>query len=77
MEAAQYFGFGGMETFLPLYLIGLGYAAWEIGPLFTAQVLVTALTKPALGASPTGGAASASSARGWCRRPRCWSLPCP
>jgi MFS family permease len=49
MEAAQYFAFGAVETFLPLYLIGIGYSAWEIGPLFTAQILVTAVTKPALG----------------------------
>ena len=49
MEATLYFGYGGMEIFLPLYLTALGYAPWEIGPLFTAQVLVTALTKPALG----------------------------
>ncbi len=49
MEAAQYFAFGAVETFLPLYLKGIGYSAWEIGPLFTAQILVTALTKPALG----------------------------
>jgi len=49
MEAAQYFAFGAVETFLPLYLAGIGYSAREIGPLFTAQVLVTAVTKPALG----------------------------
>jgi DHA1 family multidrug resistance protein-like MFS transporter len=49
MEAAQYFAFGAVETFLPLYLISIGYSAWEIGPLFTAQILVTAVTKPALG----------------------------
>jgi MFS transporter, DHA1 family, multidrug resistance protein len=49
MEAAQYFAFGAVETFLPLYLVGIGYSAWEIGPLFTAQIVVTAVTKPALG----------------------------
>ena len=27
----QYFAFGAVETFLPLYLKGIGYSAWEIG----------------------------------------------
>lgn len=49
MEAALYFGYGAVEVFLPLYLVGLGYTAREIGPLFTGQVLVTALSKPVLG----------------------------
>jgi len=49
VEAAQYFAFGAVETFLPLYLKGLGWEPRIIGPLFTAQVLVTALTKPLMG----------------------------
>ena len=49
VQAAQYFAFGAVETFLPLYLKGLGWEARIIGPLFTAQVLVTALTKPLMG----------------------------
>jgi len=49
MQAAQYFAYGAVETFLPLYLKGLGWEARIIGPLFTAQVLVTALTKPLMG----------------------------
>ena len=49
MQAAQYFAFGAVETFLPLYLSGLGWEPRLIGPLFTAQVLVTALTKPLMG----------------------------
>ncbi len=49
MQAAQYFAFGAVETFLPLYLSGLGWESRLIGPLFTAQVLVTALTKPLMG----------------------------
>ncbi len=49
VEAAQYFAFGAVETFLPLYLKGLGWEPRVIGPLFTAQVLVTALTKPLMG----------------------------
>lgn len=49
VEAVQYFAFGAVETFLPLYLRGLGWEPRVIGPLFTAQVLVTALTKPLVG----------------------------
>ena len=49
VEAAQYFAFGAVETFLPLYLKGLGWEPSIIGPLFTAQVLVTAVTKPLMG----------------------------
>jgi len=49
MQAAQYFAFGAVETFLPLYLRGLGWEPRVIGPLFTVQVLVTAVTKPLMG----------------------------
>jgi MFS transporter, DHA1 family, multidrug resistance protein len=49
MEAALYFAFGTVETFLPLYMVLLGFSAREIGPVFTAQVIVTALTKPLMG----------------------------
>ena len=49
MQAAQYFAFGAVETFLPLYLRGLGWEPRIIGPLFTAQVLVTAVTRPLMG----------------------------
>ncbi len=49
IEAAQYFAFGAVETFLPLYLRGLGWEPRIIGPLFTAQVLMTAATKPLMG----------------------------
>jgi len=49
MQAAQYFAFGAVETFLPLYLEGLGWEPRIIGPLFTVQVLVTALTRPLMG----------------------------
>ncbi|MGA9349775.1 MAG: MFS transporter [Anaerolineae bacterium] len=49
VEAAQYFAFGAVETFLPLYLKGLGWEPRVIGPLFTAQVLVTAVTRPLMG----------------------------
>ena len=50
IEAVQYFAFGCLETFLPIYLNEeLGYAAWEIGLLFTAQILAAAFTKPIMG----------------------------
>lgn len=49
MDAALYFAFGGVETFLPLYLVRRGFQPREIGPLFTAQVVVTALAKPLMG----------------------------
>jgi MFS family permease len=50
IEAVQYFAFGCLETFLPIYLNEkLGYPAWEIGLLFTAQILAAAFTKPIMG----------------------------
>jgi MFS family permease len=50
IEAVQYFAFGCMETFLPIYLNEkLGYPAWKIGILFTAQILAAAFTKPLMG----------------------------
>ncbi len=50
IEAVQYFAYGCLETFLPIYLNEkLGYPAWEIGLLFTAQVLAATLTKPVMG----------------------------
>src|SRR4030043_166741 len=50
IEAVQYFAFGCLETFLPIYLNEkLGYTAWEIGLLFTAQILAATLTKPIMG----------------------------
>jgi DHA1 family multidrug resistance protein-like MFS transporter len=50
IEAVQYFAFGGLETFLPIYLNEkLGYPAWKIGTLFTAQILAATFTKPIMG----------------------------
>ena len=50
IEAAQYFAFGCLETFLPIYLNEkLGYPAWKIGLLFTAQILAATFTKPIMG----------------------------
>jgi MFS transporter, DHA1 family, multidrug resistance protein len=50
IEAAQYFAFGAIETFLPIFLSEKKhYATWQIGLLFTAQILAAALTKPIMG----------------------------
>jgi MFS transporter, DHA1 family, multidrug resistance protein len=50
IEAVQYFAFGCLETFLPVYLKEkMGYSTWEIGMLFTAQILAATLTKPIMG----------------------------
>src|SRR5512136_1897971 len=49
VEAVQCFAFGALETFLPIYWSEqLGYPAWKIGLLFTAQILAAALTKPVM-----------------------------
>jgi DHA1 family multidrug resistance protein-like MFS transporter len=50
IEAVQYFAFGCLETFLPIYLNEeVGYPAWKIGLLFTGQILAATLTKPIMG----------------------------
>jgi MFS family permease len=50
IEAVQYFAFGCLETFLPVYLNEkLNYSAWEIGILFTVQILSATFTKPIMG----------------------------
>ena len=50
IEAVQYFAFGCLETFLPIYLKEkMGYSTWEIGMLFTAQILAATFTKPIMG----------------------------
>ena len=49
VEAAQYFAFGFLEVYLPLQLATAGWKAWQIGPLFTLQVLATTLSKPIMG----------------------------
>jgi MFS family permease len=50
IEAVQYFAYGCLETFLPVYLNEkLGYSAWKIGILFTVQILAATFTKPIMG----------------------------
>ena len=48
-EAAQYFAFGAVETFFPLYAIEKGMNASQVGILFSAQILAIAFTKPLMG----------------------------
>jgi MFS family permease len=49
VEMATYFAYGVLETYLPLYLSGLQVPAWQIGMVFSLQVLSIALTKPLFG----------------------------
>ncbi|MBI4297589.1 MAG: MFS transporter [Chloroflexi bacterium] len=50
IEAVQYFAFGCLEVFLPIYLHEqASFSPLAIGFLFTTQILVAALTKPVMG----------------------------
>jgi len=50
IEAAQYFAYGALETYLPIYLNEkLKYTPVEIGLLFTVQIVAATLTKPVMG----------------------------
>ena len=49
VEMATYFAYGVLETYLPLYLSGLQVPAYQIGMVFSLQVLSIALTKPLFG----------------------------
>lgn len=49
VEMATYFCYGVMETYLPIYLSGQGVPAYQIGFVFSLQVLSIALTKPVFG----------------------------
>ena len=49
VEMATYFAYGVMETYLPIYLSGQGVPAYQIGIIFSVQVLSIALTKPLFG----------------------------
>ncbi len=48
-EAGQFFAFGAIETFLPLYAISLGISPTLIGLLFVAQVAARTVSRPILG----------------------------
>jgi MFS family permease len=49
VEMATYFAYGVLETYLPLYLSGLRVPAYQIGVIFSLQILSIALTKPLFG----------------------------
>jgi len=50
IEAVQYFSFGCLEVFLPIYLHEqAGFKPVGIGLLFTVQIVVATLTKPLMG----------------------------
>ena len=49
VEMATYFAYGVIETYLPILLSGLSVPAYQIGLLFSLQILSIALTKPLFG----------------------------
>jgi len=49
VEMATYFSFGAFETFFPVFLFDNGFAAFEIGVIFSVQVVLMAVTKPLFG----------------------------
>ncbi len=49
VEMATYFCYGVVEAYLPIYLSGQGVPAYQIGFVFSLQVLSIALTKPLFG----------------------------
>ncbi|MBN1190599.1 MAG: MFS transporter [Dehalococcoidales bacterium] len=50
VEAIQYFAFGCLEVFIPIYLNEqAGFSTISIGALFTIQIVVATLTKPLMG----------------------------
>ncbi|KAF5062454.1 putative multidrug resistance protein MdtD [anaerobic digester metagenome] len=48
-EAGQFFAFGVIETFLPLYALALGHSPVLIGILFAAQVVARTVSRPVFG----------------------------
>jgi MFS transporter, DHA1 family, multidrug resistance protein len=49
VEMATYFTYGAFETYLPLYLQGKGLPPYQIGLVFSLQILSIALSKPFFG----------------------------
>jgi MFS family permease len=49
VEASILFAYGTFETFLPLYAIGKGLSAYEVGIFLSSQIITLALTKPVMG----------------------------
>jgi len=49
VEMATYFAYGAFETYLPLYLTKFNVPAYQIGLIFSVQILSIALSKPLFG----------------------------
>jgi MFS family permease len=49
IEMITYFTYGAFETYLPLYLQGKGLPPYQIGLIFSLQILAIALSKPLFG----------------------------
>jgi MFS family permease len=49
VEMATYFAYGCLETYLPIFLTRQGVPVYQIGMVFSLQILAIALTKPLFG----------------------------
>ena len=49
VEMATYFAYGAFETYLPLYLTQFNIPVYQIGLIFSIQILSIALSKPLFG----------------------------
>jgi MFS family permease len=49
VEMATYFAYGGLEAYLPVFLQAKGVPGYQIGMVFSVQVLAIALSKPLFG----------------------------
>jgi MFS family permease len=49
VEMTTYFLFGVLETYLPIYMLSLGFPAYKIGLIFSIQILGLAILKPIFG----------------------------
>jgi MFS family permease len=49
VEMATYFAYGAFETYLPIYLTRLNIPVYQIGMIFSIQILSIALSKPLFG----------------------------
>ena len=49
VDMATYFAYGVMETYLPIHMTAQGVPAYQIGLVFSLQILSIALTKPLFG----------------------------
>jgi len=49
IEAIQYFAYGSVETFLPIYALSIGLQAYQIGIMLGVQLVSLLLAKPLMG----------------------------